>query len=226
MTRLGSNTGVSTGPGLVLGRELALPVVLDLFRHGREGRDLGAVAELHDPDAGGGPSLARDAVHALAGRNPIVRDHEHLVSGLDHDGSDDVPSGFGQLGGDDSFAPSPLAGEVLQLRALAEAELGDDEQVIALVSDHVGRDDLRVLVEANTDHTGCRTPHGTYVSLAEPDRLALARDEKDILFPGGGYDAPDFVVVFEVQSDDALASGRVVLAEQSLLDHALSGCDQ
>src|SRR5205823_12766800 len=103
------------------------------------------------------------------------RDQEELVVEPDHEGGDHVATPGGELDPLDAHGAAALAGEALELGALAVAGIGDDEDV-DIVAGHVTGHDLVGGSKAHADDAGGRPPHGPDRVLAEADGLAVAAD--------------------------------------------------
>src|SRR4029077_6504977 len=125
----------------------------------------------------------------------------------------------------DAHGASTLAREPLELRALAVAGVGDDEDV-DVVAMHVDGHDLVVVAQAHADHALGSPARRAHRLLAETNRLAMARDDEDVVGAAGLYHPHQLVAVFEVDGDEALAPALVVLAEHRLLDLPLEGGEE
>ena len=96
---------------------------------------------------------------------PTRVDHEDLVVEADHEGGDHVALLGGELDAAHALAAAALAVEVLELRALAVAGVGDDEHgdvVAAGVEAH----DLVAGPQLHAAHAGRRPAHRADVVLA------------------------------------------------------------
>ena len=102
-----------------------------------------------------------------------------------HERRDDCPSALGQLDAPHALATSVLRVEMVELRALAVAGVGDDQQVDSLAGDVAGHD----LVAGPQPHAadpGRAASHGTDLGLGEPDRrAALATTMQQVVFTAG-----------------------------------------
>ena len=183
-----------------------------------------------------GPEVVVDrAAHDLA----ALGDREHLVAVDDDEGADQVAALLvGQRHRLDAEAAARLQAVVGDPRALGEAAVGDGEDVLRLDRGPLlGRDLLgpdhrhrqhRVARLRNfmPGDAGRRPAHRPQLGVvgAEPDRLALAGDQQDVVVGLDQLGADQLVVVLaEVDGDHAGLARAVVVAEAGLLDQAVAG---
>ena len=127
---------------------------------------------------------------------------------------------LGELDRLHSQAAASLDGILLDARPLPVAVLGHDEQV-GVVRRDCRRDHLVVAAKPHAPNALGRPAHWPGLSLVEPDRLAAARDEQDVVVTGGMEDPDELVVRAQLDRDDAVRSkGSVVLGETRLLHDA------
>src|SRR5918998_745671 len=198
------------------------------------GDDLGygahrvACAQVHHPDALGPAALAGDRVGVHADGGPEVGDDHELVQPRTDDPHAGqlaaLPVG---LHGDNALAAAALRPVLGDGRALAEAALGEQEQIGRVVGDNVHRQDHVAFGERDALDTAGSAAHGARFGLLEADALAVAAYDHDLVALGGVADGDQLVVVGKVDGDDPVAlQGRVVLQELRLLDDAVPGREQ
>src|SRR5436305_3209761 len=207
-----------------LGEAELLFGVFDL-EHRRGGGHRLILLQAHDAHAGGVASLRRDVACRHADGDARRRDQEQLVVETDHERGDDVAASSGELDALDAHRAPALTRETLELGALAVAGVGDDEDV-DVVTRQVARHDLVALTKAHADDAGGRAAHRSHRLLGEADGLPHAADHEDVVFAAGLDDLDELVLVLEVDGDDAVAPGLVVLVHQRLLDLALLGREE
>src|SRR5205823_8046705 len=166
-----------------------------------------------------------DVAGGGADRDPTRRDQEELVVETDHEGRDDIAAPGGELDSLDAHGAPTLAWETLELGALAVPGVGDDEDV-DVVASHITGHDLVAGLEAHADHAGRRATHGPHGVLVEADGLAVAADHEDVVLATGLDDTYELVLVLEVDGDEPLTAGLVVLAHERLLDLPLLGGEE
>src|SRR5918997_3208795 len=198
------------------------------------GDDLGygayrvAGAQVHHPDALGPASLTGDRVGVHPDGGPEVGDdHELVQPRADDPHAGELAALPVGLHGDHALPAASLRPVLGEGRALAEAALGEQEQVGRVVGDHVHRQDHVVPGERDALDPAGGTAHGPRLGLLEADALAVAAYDHDLVALGGVADGDQLVVVGEVDGDDPVAlQGRVVLEEPGLLDDAVAGREQ
>src|SRR5262245_11002783 len=190
--------------------------------HGSERRHLLPLAQSHYDHALRRPAETLDVPDGDPDHGAAVRDQHHLVVVAYHAGTDQMPSGLGQLHGLHAQAAATLARIVGELGPLAVAVLGHDEQVALVDADHVGRDHLVLLAQAHPLHAGGVTAHRPRLLLAEADRLALARDHQDVVLARRMANRDELVALAHLDRDDPVRlQRRVVGRELGLLHDAV-----
>src|SRR5262245_36634003 len=190
--------------------------------HGGERRHLLPLAQSHYDHALRRPAETLDVPDGDPDHGAAVRDQHHLVVVAHHAGTDQMPSGLGQLHGLHAQAAATLARIVGELGPLAVAVLGHDEQVALVDADHVGRDHLVLLAQAHPLHAGGVTAHRPRLLLAEADRLALARDHQDVVLARRMANRDELVAHAHLDRDDPVRlQRRVVGRELGLLHDAV-----
>src|SRR5204863_2268764 len=122
----------------------------------------------YDPALGGAPG-ALDADDRHADHGAARRDQHHLVA-VANDARPDQPAlALDELGRLDAKAAAALARVVRELRALAVAVLGDDEQVALVGTDDVHRDHLVALAQAHAFDAAGVAAHRARLLLGEAD---------------------------------------------------------
>src|ERR1051325_11353897 len=191
------------------------------FRSKRETRDLFVPAQAHHDHALRRPAEALD----LGDRHPNHRAagrHQHQLRELVHGARPrKLAARLGELDGLHTEPAAALDRVVGHPGPLAEALVGDDEDVVVLLRDG-GRDDLVALAEAHALHARGRAAHRPNLGLVEADRLALARDEHDVVRPARVEHVDKRVVLAQLDRDDPVRlQRRVVVLELRLLDDPL-----
>src|SRR6266540_2067064 len=118
---------------------------------------VGIRSEPHDPNALGRPPSPPDLVHPGPDDLPAVGDEKHVVLILYHHGTRKETARLGELRGLDPLNAASLALVLLQRCALAEARVGDDQEVGVPANDLHGQH----LVVADAGF-GKRTPLEQY----------------------------------------------------------------
>src|SRR5205814_1630758 len=126
----------------------------------------------------------------------------HLVTIANDAGSDQPTLALHELRRLDAEAATALARIVRELRALAVAVLGDDEQVALVGADDVHRDHLVALAQTHALDTAGVATHRARLLLDEADRLAHARHHQDVVVPGRVLNGDELVVVTQLDRDD------------------------
>ena len=120
-----------------------------------------------------------------------------------------------------ALAAAMVLGVLLDLRALAVALLGDDEEVGAGAGDfhaqHVG-----VGGHVHAAHAHGAAAHGAGLGLVPQDGLAGGGHHDDLLARRHALHGDELVIVLQVDGDEAVAAGAVVLVHGGLLHVALS----
>src|ERR687890_333166 len=166
------------------------------------GDDLGygahrvAGAQVHHPDALGPAALTGDRVGVHPDGGPEVGDdHELVQTRADDPHAGELAALPVGLHGDHALPAASLRPVLGEGRALAEAALGQQEQVGRVVGDHVHRKYHVVPGERDAlDPTG-GAAHGPRLGLLEADALAVAADDHDLVALGGVADGDQLVVV-------------------------------
>ena len=127
---------------------------------------------------------------------------------------------LGQADRLDAFGAAVGLAVLVDLRALAVAVLGHDEQVHVVARD-VHRDHLAVLADVHAAHAGRVAAHRARVGLGEAHRQPGLGDHDDLVVGVDGPHGEQLVVVADVDRDDPVGfDRRVVGRELGLLDGA------
>ena len=131
----------------------------------------------------------------------------------------------GQPDATHALSTSGLSVEALELRTLAIAGVGDDEDV-GVVGGHVAGDHRVTLPQPDAAHPGRVPTHRPHVLLAETDGHAVARHLEEVVLPRRCHHPDQLVTLAQVDRDEALAPRLVVLAQGGLLDLSLCGGEE
>src|SRR5699024_1278377 len=154
----------------------------------------------------------------------VVHEHDGIV-GMDHSRADDLPGAVRHTHGLDALATASLHAILIDLRAFAEPELGDDEKVVIGLDD-IEADDLVIIVDANTDHAGGGATHGADIGFVEPDRLTSGGDEHDVAVTVGFPDPRELVLFVEPDGDQAVRAHGFELVEADPLHASVAGREE
>src|SRR5215211_5966898 len=146
----------------------------------------------------------------------------------DNQGAGEAALLLRQLDGQHALRAAALRRVLGDLRALAIAVLGDDQQ-LGLVAGDVHREDAVLLpadlaLDVHSLDAGGVAAHRAHLGLREAGGVAGLRHQQDVLVPLGEADPDELVAVADLDGDDAVGLDlRVVGDELRLLDHALRG---
>ena len=151
--------------------------------------------------AAGHPDVLDTSAHHLAAdgdeHDLVVRFHGQGAANL---------AGLGRgLHGNDAFAASCLRAVLVELGALADAVLAGDQQCGVLGHDG-GGDKAVFFAQANAAHAGGGAAHRADVLLVEPNALAVAGDQHDLVVAGGQLDGDEAVALVDADGVDAGAA--------------------
>src|SRR5918994_404100 len=166
------------------------------------GDDLGygahrvAGAEVHHPDALGGAALPGDGVGVHAdGRTEVGDDHELVQPRTDDPHAGELaalPVGLHRYY---ALAAAPLRPVLRERRALAEAALGEQEQIGRVVGDDVHAENYVVVAKRDALDPARGASHRARVGLGEADALPVAADDHDLVAFRGVADGDQLVAV-------------------------------
>src|SRR5690606_34873854 len=202
----------------------ALEVLVGGQHHGRHGAV--AVVDAHDLHALGRASVAAHLRHAGADDDALVGEHQQLLVAADRGEGDHVAGLRGDLVADDALAAAPLQRELRQARALAQARLGEAQQLgalLLLLGDHRQAHHGVVALEADADHALGGAAGVAGAVLLEADGLALAGAEHHVGAAVGDAHRHQLVAVDEVDGHQAGDGDVDVVADEGALDEAVAG---
>ena len=124
--------------------------------------------------------------------------------------------------GEDALATTLVLGVVGHRGTLSIAVLGNYEQVTVAVGDLHAQHGGAVL-EGDAAHAGGVPTHGTHVRLVKEDGLAVGGHQDDLVTSAHAPHVDQLVARLEVDGNEAVAAGAVVLGHGRLLHHAALG---
>src|SRR5581483_5801942 len=96
-------------------------------------------------------------------------EHEDLVVGAHHEGGHHRTPGGGHLDAPHALAAAALPVELVELRPLAVAGLGDEEDLHVVASHVTADDDVVGVLQLHAPHAGGGLAHWPYVVHREAD---------------------------------------------------------
>ena len=176
-----------------------------------------------------------DALRVAAGHPDVIDTGAHHLA-ADGDEHDLVVRFHGQraadlaclgcgLHSDDALAAARLRAVLVELGSLTDAVLAGYEQ--CGVPSHNGRSDEAILLaEPNASHAGSSAAHRADVLLVEPNALAVAGDQHDLVVAGGQLDGDEAVALVDADGVDAGAANVGVGAQRGLFHRAALGGEE
>src|SRR5581483_5332610 len=140
------------------------------FEDGRHGRDLLVGPDPGDADAGGVAALGGDLAGFHADDVAGGGEDQDLVLGADHEGGDHGSPGGGDLDPPHTLPAPALPVEPVELRPLAVAGLGDEEDLDVVAGDVAADHHVVAVLQLHAPHAGRGPAHRPDVVLREADR--------------------------------------------------------
>ena len=171
--------------------------------------------------AAGHPDVIDTGAHHLAADGD---EHDLIVRFHGQRAADLACLGCG-LHGDDALAAARLRAVLVELGSLTDAVLAGYEQ--CGVPSHDGRSNEAILLaEPNASHAGSSAAHRADVLLVEPNALAVAGDQHDLVVAGGQLDGDEAVALVDADGVDAGAANVGVGAQRGLFHRAALGGEE
>src|SRR6185436_10164862 len=226
-----TGSGNMAGPGLKLKTRFieSLPTLFGRSRvvagHGFYARNTDEpirlrFVETYQPHALSVAAHRRDIRDRRANHRARRGDQHDLVLGRGLQRADEPAVALRGLDADDALTAAALHGMLVDRRQLAVTVLRGRHDRPG--TDDAERDDLVGRTgELQAAHAGGGAAHRAHVLLREPDRLARAREQHDVLIAGRDAGADEAIVVAQLDGDDAARALARERGERRLLDGAV-----
>ena len=120
------------------------------------------------------------------------------------------------------MATTALGVEFVELRPLTKTSFGH-KQDGCVISGNVTRDNSIVArLQFHTPNTGRRATHRSNIAFVEPDRHTGLRNHENVVGAIRLNDFHQFIVIVQVDRNEAIATARVIRVERCLLYRALA----
>src|SRR4029453_15033550 len=177
--------------------------------------------EIDDPHAHRVAALRGHLVGVDADHLALGGDDEEVVAAPDLDHADHRAVAAGGLDVDDPLAGPALQPVLLERRALAEAALGDGEDLRALLHD-VGADHLIVVLHLDAAHAGGAAAHRPDLFLGEADGHAELGGDHHFTVAVGTARRHQLIAILQADGLDAARARVRVSFQLGLLHLALA----